>query len=361
MTQKSISIVCPTLNEVNNVEAIYFQISKIVSYEWELIFVDDNSQDGTRKKIESLSKKDRRVRLINRVGRKGLASAASEGFLCSVFDLCVLIDADLQHDINNINTMTDLALKKSLDVVISSRFKNQQSLSLTRNRENMSRIGNNLIDLILDRKLTDPLSGCFLINKEKYIKLHHELFLSGFKILFDILSSKSGKLLKVEEVPIKFLKRYSGESKLRKTILLQFVGTYCARYIEKYIPLSFVIFCVIGSLGYVLHYLILSHFLQSSLVSFAVAQLTTSYIVMVNNFWLNNVFTFGSHKLRGIELFIGLFKFMFFCSFGAFFSLAISSYMLALEFSPIVSGMLGAVSASLWNYVLNLRYTWKKI
>ena len=54
MTQKSISIVCPTLNEVNNVEAIYSKISKIVSYEWELIFVDDNSQDGTRKKVDSL-------------------------------------------------------------------------------------------------------------------------------------------------------------------------------------------------------------------------------------------------------------------------------------------------------------------
>ena len=361
MTQKSISIVCPTLNEVNNVEAIYLKISKIVSYEWELIFVDDNSQDGTRKKVESLSKKDRRVRLINRVGRKGLASAASEGILSSVFDLCVLIDADLQHDINNINTMTNLALKKSLDVVVSSRFKNQQILSLSRNRENMSRIGNNLIDLILNRKLTDPLSGCFLINKEKYIQLHHELFLSGFKILFDILSSKSGRLLNVDEVPIKFLKRRSGTSKLRKTILLQFLWTFCARYIEKYIPLTFVMFCIVGSLGYCLHYFILSYFLDNSFASFSIAQLTTSYIVMVNNFWLNNTYTFGPSKLSGIEFFIGLFKFMFFCSFGAFFSLAISSYLLTLEFSPIVSGMLGAVSASLWNYVLNFRYTWKNI
>ena len=119
---------------------------------------------------------------------------------------------------NNINIMTNLALKKSLDVVVSSRFKNQQILSLSRNRENLSRIGNNLIDLILDRKLTDPLSGCFLINKEKYMRLHHELFLSGFKILFDILSSKSGRLLKVDEVPIRFLKRHSGTSKLKKII-----------------------------------------------------------------------------------------------------------------------------------------------
>ncbi len=361
MPQKSISIICPTLNEVNNIEAIYSEISKIVKYEWELIFVDDNSQDGTRKKIENLSKKDRRVRLISRIGRKGLASAASEGILSSVFDLCVLIDADLQHDINNINTMTNLALKKSLDIVVSSRFKKEQSLSLTRNRENMSRIGNHLIDLILDRKLTDPLSGCFLINKEKYIQLHHELFLSGFKILFDILSSKTGKLLKVDEVPIKFLKRHSGASKLRKTILIQFLSTYCARYIEKFVPLTFLKFCVVGTIGYCLHFSILSYFLHNFFVSFATAQLATSYIVMINNFWLNNNFTFGLNKLSGIEFFTGLFKFMFFCSFGAFFSLAISSYLLTLEFSPIVSGMSGAVSASLWNYVLNFRYTWKNI
>jgi dolichol-phosphate mannosyltransferase len=191
-------------------------------------------------------------------------------------------------DINNINSMTDLAITKSFDLVISSRFKKEQKVALTHKREQMSLLGTKLIDLILKRQLTDPLSGCFLIKKDKYIKLHQELFLSGFKILFDILSSKSGRSLKVSEIPIKFLKRHSGESKLRKIILIQFIWTFILRYIERYIPLTFIIFCLIGSLGYLLHFLILSYFLDKTFFPYFIAQLITSYIVMLNNFWLNN-------------------------------------------------------------------------
>jgi len=359
MPRNSISIICPTLNEQDNIGVIYENISLIVKYDWELIFVDDHSSDSTRDNIERISRSDNRVRLINRVGRRGLSSAVSEGFLSSIYDLCIVIDADLQHDINNINTMTAMAIKKSLDLVISSRFKNKQGVSLTLKREKMSRLGNELIDLIIKRHLSDPLSGCFLIKKDKYISLHKELFLSGFKILFDILSSKSGRRLRIGEIPIKFSQRHSGESKLRKIILIQFMWAFGLRYIEKYIPLTFISFCLIGSTGYLLHFLILSYFMDKAFFSFSAAQLLTSYIVMLNNFWLNNTYTFGFNKLQGIEFFFGLLKFMFFCSFGAFLSLAIGSFMLTLEFSPILSGMLGAISASLWNYVLNDRFTWR--
>jgi dolichol-phosphate mannosyltransferase len=103
----------------------------------------------------------------------------------------------------------------------------------------------------------------------------------------------------------------------------------------------------------------LSYFLDQDFFPFSIAQLITSYVVMLNNFWLNNAFTFSASKLRGIEFFNGLLKFMFFCSLGAFFSLAIASYMLTIQFSPIISGMVGAISASLWNYVLNYKFTWK--
>jgi dolichol-phosphate mannosyltransferase len=359
MSKNSISIICPTLNEAENVELIYKNIARIVKYDWELIFVDDHSIDATRSNIENLARRDRRVRLINRIGRRGLSSAIAEGLLSSIYDLCIVIDADLQHDINNINRMTSLAIAKSLDLIISSRFKKEQRIALTKQREKLSLLGNKLIDLILRRQLTDPLSGCFLIKKDKYIKIHQELFLSGFKILFDILSSKSGRKLKVGEIPIKFLKRHSGESKLRKLILIQFIWTFVLRYIERYIPLTFIVFCLVGSLGYLLHFLILSYFLDQDFFPFSIAQLITSYVVMLNNFWLNNAFTFSASKLRGIEFFNGLLKFMFFCSLGAFFSLAIASYMLTIQFSPIISGMVGAISASLWNYVLNYKFTWK--
>ena len=173
------------------------------------------------------------------------------------------------------------------------------------------------------------------------------------------MSTKSGKYLKVDEVPIKFSQRHSGQSKLRKVILMQFMWAYALRYVGKYIPLTFISFCLIGLIGFFLHFCILSYFLDNAFFSFIAGQFTTSYIVMINNFWLNNTYTFGFNRLQGMEFFFGLLKFMFFCSFGAFLSLAIGSFMLTLGFSPILSGMLGAISASLWNYVLNDRFTWK--
>ena len=115
MYKNSVSIICPTLNEQDNIDMIYENISSIVKYDWELIFVDDNSTDLTTENIKRISRSDKRVRLISRVGRRGLSSAVSEGFLSAIYDLCIVIDADLQHDINNINTMTALAIKNSLD------------------------------------------------------------------------------------------------------------------------------------------------------------------------------------------------------------------------------------------------------
>jgi dolichol-phosphate mannosyltransferase len=360
ITLPDVSIVCPTLNEKDNVQILYQHIASIVESKWELIFVDDHSQDGTRTEIEKLCRLDSRVRLISRVGRKGLASAAAEGFLSAIYDYCILIDADLQHDINNINLMLDEVIKTSADLVISSRFLVSQTLALSTQREKMSLLGNNLINFILRRNLTDPLSGCFLIKKNQYLKLHEELLLSGFKVLFDILSSPLGKKLIVTEVPIRFLKRHSGESKLRKTILIEFAWTYLVRTVERMLPIQFVKFSLIGVLGALLHYLILSNLLSWSVLSFTASQLVTTYIVMVNNFWLNNLYTFSSKRLFGGQFFFGLLKFIIFCSFGALVSLGFALYLKSIGIAPVFSGVLGTIAGSLWNYVLNYMYTWKE-
>ena len=253
---KNISIVCPTLNEEKNVAVLYEKIKSIVKFPWELIFVDDDSKDQTRLNIQKICRKDPRVKFINRIGRKGLSSAVAEGILCSIYDWCVIIDADLQHDINNINKMILHANKNNIDIVISSRLINSKNKGLSRNRAKISQAGNRLINLILKKKLNDPLSGCFLIRKSSYELLHKTLILSGFKILFDILSSPLAKNLKVSEIPITFLPRHAGDSKLQHSIILEFLGACAVRLVEKIFPIIFLKFCLIGILGVLFHYLI---------------------------------------------------------------------------------------------------------
>ena len=94
-----LSIVVPTRNESGNVEPLLKRLGvALAGIEWEAIFVDDNSTDGTPELLTKIAQADRRVRLIRRMGRRGLSSAVVEGALASTTPIVAVIDADLQHD-----------------------------------------------------------------------------------------------------------------------------------------------------------------------------------------------------------------------------------------------------------------------
>src|SRR4051794_9559188 len=94
-----ISIIVPVLNEQENIRAVISSLERALeNNQWEIIFVDDDSDDGTSEVIKSIAATDRRVRCIRRIGKRGLSSAAIEGFLSSSSPFLVLMDGDLQHD-----------------------------------------------------------------------------------------------------------------------------------------------------------------------------------------------------------------------------------------------------------------------
>lgn len=99
MNPTDLSIIVPTYNERDNIGELSNRIAKeLPSVNWELIFVDDNSPDGTAIIAQQLGRIDPRVRCIRRVGRRGLASACIEGMLSSNARFFIVMDADLQHD-----------------------------------------------------------------------------------------------------------------------------------------------------------------------------------------------------------------------------------------------------------------------
>ena len=92
-------VVIPTLNEAGNVEPLLEKLGiALAGIEWEAIFVDDGSTDGTPELLTRIAQSDRRVRMIRRIGRRGLSSAVVEGALASTTPVIAVIDADLQHD-----------------------------------------------------------------------------------------------------------------------------------------------------------------------------------------------------------------------------------------------------------------------
>src|SRR5262245_9056711 len=94
-----LSIVVPTFNEHGNVRELVQRIDRcLAGVDWEIVFVDDDSSDGTLRVLRDLSCADARVRHLQRIGRRGLASAVVEGILSTSAPYVAVMDADLQHD-----------------------------------------------------------------------------------------------------------------------------------------------------------------------------------------------------------------------------------------------------------------------
>ena len=216
-----ISIIVPTLNESKNIEKFINNLKK-VNFKHELIFVDDNSWDDTKKIIKKIKKKNIKF-LLRKNKIRDLSKSVIMGIEKSSYNYILVLDCDLQHDIQNANVMMKIIEKKKLDLVIGSRFLNSKySGNLGFFRSLFSLIFIFVINFLFKKKTTDPLSGYFLCKKKIILKNKKNYFLKGYKILFDILYN-GNQNLKIKDVQISFQKRNSGVSKLNLRIVKIFI------------------------------------------------------------------------------------------------------------------------------------------
>src|ERR1700724_4071535 len=117
-----LAVVIPTRNERENIPLLLAALTKaLAGIEWEVIFVDDNSPDGTSEYIRSLAAADRRIRILERIGRRGLSSACIEGMMATAAPYVAVMDADLQHDETVLPRLLERMKAEKLDIVIASR------------------------------------------------------------------------------------------------------------------------------------------------------------------------------------------------------------------------------------------------
>jgi dolichol-phosphate mannosyltransferase len=208
-------IVIPTFNEADNVAPLVLALDRaLAGVDWEAILVDDDSPDGTAARIEAL--KHPRVRCLLRKGRRGLASAAIEGFLETRAPFVALMDADLQHDEAQLPAMLNLARTGNLDLVVGTRYAPGGSAAglAGRGRAWLSRAGIQASrSLTGETRLSDPMSGFFVMRRELIEELGPRLSPRGYKILLDLVAS-AGRPLRVGEVAYRFRPRQAGSSKL---------------------------------------------------------------------------------------------------------------------------------------------------
>src|SRR5436190_2757443 len=249
-----LSVVVPTFNERDNVTVLYRRLdATLTDISWEVVFVDDNSPDGTWEMVRGLARQDSRVRCIRRIGRRGLSGACIEGILAASAPYAAVIDADLQHDETQLPKMVGLLQSGAAELVVGSRYIEGGSAdSFDKGRAGVSALATEVARRVLKVQIADPMSGFFMIRRDRFEQLAPQLSTQGFKILLDIIATARGELRTVE-VPYSFGSRLHGESKLDSMVALDFLGLVLAKLTHDVISLRFVLFGMVGSIGLVVH------------------------------------------------------------------------------------------------------------
>ncbi len=328
--------------------------------EWEAIFVDDDSTDGTGSVLAGVARKDTRIRVLRRIGREGLASACIEGMFATAAPFIAVMDADLQHDESILPLMYQRIRAEDLDLVVASRNLEGASVgAFAKDRVKLSVLGSRLSRTVSKCGLSDPMSGFFIVNRNLLEEVSHRLSGIGFKILLDIVAS-ARRPLRFAEVPYHFRERLRGESKLDINIGFEYLQLLLDKLIGRAIPLRFVMFVFVGGLGIIVHLAALAVLYRMARMSFVYAQAWATLVAMTFNFLLNNLTTFRDRRLRGFSMLSGLLIFCAICSAGGLVNIAFSTFLLAAGLPWWAAGVPGAVVSSLWNYGVNTVLTWRR-
>ena len=354
-----LSIIVPTYNERENVVELYQRIEKAMGPSgWELVFVDDDSPDGTAATVRDTARVDPRVRVIQRIGRRGLSSACIEGVLGSSAPTLAVMDADLQHDETRLPVMLDEIESGRAELVIATRYAAGGSTGdWNATREGMSRFATRMGNLLLKQPVSDPMSGFFMLRREVFEETVHGLSALGFKILLDILAT-ARRPLKLAEVPYTFRDRFAGVSKLDSSVLWDFGMLLADKKFGRYVPVRFVAFAVVGGLGVFVHMAVLTVALKGLGIPFLSSQSLAAGAAMTFNFAVNNELTYRDRRLRGWRWWTGLLSFFAACSVGAVANVGVANYLFNGSARWVVAALAGIAVGAVWNYAITQIYTW---
>jgi dolichol-phosphate mannosyltransferase len=352
-----LTVVAPTFNERANVARLVEKLAAaLAGVRWEVIFVDDNSPDGTAEAVKAIAAGDPRVRCLRRVGRRGLAGAVIEGALASAAPYVAVIDADMQHDETLLPRMLQTLREGQTDLVIGSRYLEaaglEKGLSATR------KLGSQLATAVgrkaLKAEVSDPVSGFFMARREIIDRVAGRLEPSGFKILFDLIASQT-EPLRIAELPYAFQAREAGESKLDGRVALEYFGLVASKLSGDLISPRAIFFALAGLSGVGVHMAVLA---ASQNLRFVYAQALAAVTAMTSNYLVNNLITYRDRRLKGWRLATGYVRFCVLCSVGLAANVAVGAELHAHGVIWPVAGLAGAACGAIWNYVSTYLGVW---
>jgi dolichol-phosphate mannosyltransferase len=368
---KTISLIIPTYNERDNIKPLVERIHRALSrHNYEIVFIDDNSSDGTAERAESLSE-EYPVKVVVRRNKRGLASAVVDGLSQVSGEVIAVMDADLQHPPE---VITDLfnGIENGADIVVASRYIEGggcQGWSLTRRLISKGAIFLAHLLLPATRRVSDPMSGFFMFNKDAVTNA--QLNPAGFKILLEMLIV--GKFQNVVEAPYTFVTRERGKSKLSARQQIDYLKHIFSLMKRSGELARFIKFCLVGGSGVIVNYglyWLLTRFAgftpiddiaAGGIASGNLALTISIEASIITNFLLNNYFTFADRKARKAGAFFrALLNFNLICIIGGLIQIGVANlFAVIIGVSDLIAVLAGIFVATLWNFFLNNWWTWK--
>ncbi len=356
----SVSVIVPTFRERENLPIVVERLEKLLGdFDWEVIFVDDDSTDGSLEVFLRLAKENPRVRFLRRIGRRGLASACLEGMAASASDLLAVMDADLQHDESILPRMlAAFQDDPGLELTVGTRYAGEGGVgNWSKSRQFISRFATTIEKTLLRTSLSDPMSGFFALRRTIFEESVRKMTGKGFKILLDLVLS-IGRPLKTREFSYEFRTRQHGESKLDIVVGLEYLYLLLDKTLGRLVPVRFLLYVLAGLSGLVLHIAVLGLLYIGASRPFVNSQIAATIVAMISNFLVNNTLTFRQSRLKGGILPVGLTAYIAICSVGAIVNVQTADYLHTSAIPWWISGATGALIGAVWNYAVSTQIVW---
>lgn len=361
MPAYELTVVIPTVNERDNIEPLLARLDQcLAGVAWEAIVVDDDSTDGTADLVRDIARRRGNVRVLQRIGRRGLSSACTEGMMASHAPFLAVMDADLQHDETVLPAMLEVLRSRPVDLVVGSRHVAGGGLgAFSAGRRWLSALGGLLGRLVLRVDLKDPMSGFFMVRSDFFHQTVRRMSNKGFKILLDLVVS-APRAVRFVELPYQFGSRLAGASKLDSMVSLEYLHLIADKLFGHIVPVRFVIFVLVGSLGLLLHLGVLGGLYLGAGLSFYAAQVAATLTAMTANFFLDNAITYRDRRLHGWDLARGLASFYLACAIGALANFQVAQLVFDHGLPWMLAGLIGAMVGSVWNFGVTSTFTWRR-
>jgi dolichol-phosphate mannosyltransferase len=355
-----VSVIIPTFNEADNLPVLVRRLENILSHlSYEVIVVDDDSPDETWRIGQELSTENRRVRVVRRMDTRGLSSAVMAGFAVAQGKTLAVIDADLQHDERILPNLVEAVSERGADVAVGSREVDGGSYgNFAPHRRFISWGGAQLARTMLGVGVGDPMSGFFVLSRDRYESVVGKVNPRGFKILLEFLAN--GPRPKVAEVGYTFGDRVHGTTKLTGSVAASYMLALMELSFGRFMTATFSAYALVGMLGLMLR---LSIEASGTAIGITAAAAIALEVSIISNYGFNNIFTFAPYRHRGPSVFWGLIKFHIVAGYGLIIAGGIDHFVDSRTPTTALWDLLGLVAgvlvATVGNYLLNCSITWR--